>query len=232
MPQNLAFGDRATYNTTDLGMVGGAVEAGMLSSGTGSGGISSFIDAMKGSNGKASAKLAAQTVLGVFASDAITGAVKLNNKVTSNPNTRALFNAVPLRTFTFTFKMIPNSRQEAQNVREILAFFRKELYPEKIMFGDTQLSLGYKFPNKFRIRMYYGQGNNKRQVGFKIHDCYLTDISTVFNASSMGMHYDGNFTEVDLSLSFMEAKAISREDIVEEGFEFGALGEDGRSVEA
>lgn len=235
MPQSLTFSDKATYNTQDLGMVGGAVEAGVITAkqGGSAGGVKSFIDGLKGQGGKDVGKLAIQNVVGAFGGDAISGALKSANKITSNPNTRALFESVPLRDFSFTFKMIPNNRQEAQNIREIIAFFRKELYPEEIPFGEGEnsFSIGYRFPNKFRIKLYYGTGNAKREVGIKIKDCYLTSVNTVFNASSMGMHYDGSFTEVDLSLSFLEARALSRKDIIEEGFAGGSLDENGGSVE-
>lgn len=236
LPQSLSFSDKANYGSTDLGIIGGAIEAGILGAKAGGdkGSINSFIDGLKGPNGKAIGQLAVQNVVGAFGGDQISGALKSANKITTNPNTRALFESVPLRAFSFTFKMIPHSRQEARNIKEIIAFFRKELYPEEIPFDETnpniKLSVGYKFPNKFQIQMYYGKGNQKKEVGIKIKPCYLTDITTVFNSSSMGMHYDGEFTEVDLTLSFLEARALSRKDIIDEGFEDGVLGELGESL--
>lgn len=233
LPQALSFSDKAVYNAQDLGLIGGAVEAGLVAADAGTGSINSFIDGLRGPNGKTVGKLAVQNVVGALGGEQITGALKSQNKITSNPNTRALFESVPLRNFDFTFKMIPNSKQEARNIKEIIAFFRKELYPEEIPFDETgniPLSVGYKFPNKFKIQMYYGKGNRKKEVGIKIKPCYLTDVTTVFNASSMGMHYDGEFTEVDLTISFLEARALSRKDILEEGFEDGILDEVGGSL--
>ena len=145
----------------------------------------------------------------------------------------ALFNSVPLRSFTFSFKMIPTSAFESRNIQEIITFFRRELYPEEILanLADIgEISVGYRFPNRFGIKMYYGQGDNVREVGTRIQPAYLTDMQTVYNSSTMGMHYDGNFSEIDMTLTFLESKALSRKDVIAEGFEEGILDENGEFV--
>ena len=78
--------------------------------------------------------------------------------------------------------------------------------------------------------MYYGEEPFITEVGTRIKPAYLTDLQTVYNSSSMGMHYDGNFSEVDLSLTFLESKALSRTDVIEEGFAEGILDENGNML--
>ena len=62
-----------------------------------------------------------------------------------NPQTTLAFDGVELRTFDFAFKMVPESKEEAEDSRKIVNFFRKYLYPEKI--GVFAL----KYPPKFTI---------------------------------------------------------------------------------
>jgi len=231
LPQAISIADKADYGTANLGMIGGAVEAGMAAPDGTTPNITSFLDSLKGGAGKDLSKIAVAKTVGAFSEEA-GNAVRIGARVTQNPNSRALFNSVPLRSFTFSFKMIPHSQDEAKNIREIITFFRRELYPEEIPadLGDITFSVGYRFPNRFGIKTYYGNGDNVREVGTRIQPAYLTDVQTVYNSSSMGMHYDGEFSEVDLTLTFLESKALSRKDIIQEGFEKGILDENGDFV--
>lgn len=89
------------------------------------------------------------------------------------------------------------------------------MLPKKIPASDEKLknvAIGYKFPNKFDIKFKY----DGEDVATKLKRCYLRNCNVTYNASSMGMHEDGNFTEIDMTLAFVEERAISRED-VEEG---------------
>ena len=232
LPQGITIADKADYGTANLGMIGAGVEAGAMGAQEGSmPSITSFLDSLKGGTGKDLSKLAVAKTVGAFSEEA-GNAITATARVTTNPNSRALFNSVPLRSFTFAFKMIPHSADEARNIQEIITFFRKELYPEEIPadLGGITFSVGYKFPNRFGIKMYYGSGDNIKEVGTRIQPAYLTDMQTVYNSTSMGMHYDGNFTEVDMTLTFLESKALSRKDIIDEAFEEGIVDEDGNML--
>ena len=137
-------------------------------------------------------------------------AVKSATRITSAPNQRTLFQQVGIRTFVFTFKMIANNRAEAQEVKNIVKFFRQELYPEKILVGESGIPLAYKFPNMFEIDIKNRYGDNP---AFKIQRCYLRDVQTSFNSTATGMHQDGNFVEADISLSFQEITALHKQQI-------------------
>lgn len=136
--------------------------------------------------------------------------MKSATRITSAPNQRTLFQQVGIRTFVFTFKMIANNREEAQEVKNIVKFFRQELYPEKILIGESEIPLAYKFPNMFEIDIKNRYGDNP---AFKIQRCYLRDVQTSFNSTATGMHEDGNFVEVDISLSFQEITALHKQQI-------------------
>lgn len=221
LPSAIQIADGAIYENVSLGR-GGAIGEAAIKGGADLAGaagsvagdqISSLVDAFSGPNSGEIGKLAAAQVASKFG-DTAGAAVSSALQVTPNPNVRALFKGVALREFAFTFKLIPRSQQEAEQIKKIVQFFREELYPEEIGnidIGQQSVSLGYNFPNKFDIKMYYGD----KRVATKIQPCFLRNFSTNYNASSMGMFYDGNFTEIDINMSFMETKTLSRKDIGE-----------------
>lgn len=219
LPIGLAFRDNVTYENFDLGTAGALMEGGMGMAGAMVEGIGSFVSGLSGSAGADMAKLAGIQLAGKLSSfGAEAGAAqKISGGVTLNPNSRVLFKQPNIREFAFTFKMIAKSADEANQITEIVKFFRTELYPEDIVseIGGQQISLGYRFPNKFNLQFKYGENEIPNLA--KIKPCYLRDVSTTYNASSMAMHEDGNFMEIDMTLAFQETRALTRAD-VEGGF--------------
>lgn len=217
-PGSINISDAATYNNVDLGVIGGAAEAAIKAGSSalsgvasaGKTGIASFIDSFSSANATDAGKLAVNRLSGALGNE-VAAAVKSQTRVTTNPNTRALFESVPLRTFQFSFKLIPHNATEAEEIKSIIRFFREELYPQEIAARELEFSIGYKFPNRFNIQFLY----EDKEIATKIYYSYLTSFSAVYNASGMGMHSDGNFTEVDISMEFMESRALSRKDILE-----------------
>ena len=219
----LQFRDNVAYENMELGAIGAAAQIGFES---GASAIGKMIDAgmqtlsagIRGGAGEAATSLGVvklmQKVPGF--SDELGGAAKVAGRVTTNPNTRVLFKQVNLREFSFTFKMIPTSAKEAEEIKEIIKFFRTELYPEdiEIDIGGSKLSVGYKFPNKFAIDVQY----DGRNVATKIKPCYLRDVGVTYNNTAMAFHSDGNFSEVEMTLSFQETRTLNRRDVEEGGF--------------
>jgi hypothetical protein len=103
--------------------------------------------------------------------------------------------------------MIANSAAEAQEIDNIISFFRRQMYPTSV---DVKgVSAGYKYPDPFRIDLKYGSA----KVGTSILLSYLTSMDTTYNQSSMGFHVDGKPSEVDINLAFFEERALARQDI-------------------
>lgn len=219
LPMGLAFRDNVTYENFDLGVVGGAMAqgAGMASAMTD--GIGSFIGGLKGPGGRDLAKLAGVQLAkqaGSFGAEA-QAALKIQGGVTLNPNSRIMFKQPNIREFAFAFKFIARSAEEQESVNQIIKTFRTELYPSSItaQIGGQTISLGYNFPKKFQLAFEYDGGEIPGLA--KIKPCYLRDVSTTFNSSQMAMHKDGNFMEVDMTLSFQETAALTQSDI-KDGF--------------
>lgn len=224
LPQGLQFRDNVAYENVDLGVAGAGAEAG-LRGGVGAlqgmveTGMKTLSQSLTGAGGGDLAKLGAVRLASKVPGfgDELGAASKLAGRVTSNPNTRVLFKQVNMREFSFTFKFLPSSQKEAEEVKNIIKLFREELYPEDITipFGAgpnaSRISLGYKFPNRFQIDVLY----DGQRVSNKIKPCYLRDVSTNYNNTAMSFHSDGNFTEIELTLSFQESKTLNRQDIVD-----------------
>ena len=200
LPVGLQFRDNVAYENTDL--LSGSV-AGFLA------GAGSSAEGLKGTEAQQQASLAIVRL--AQKNQELGNVARAAARVTTNPNTRALFKSVALREFAFTFKFLPCSVREAEEVKNIIQLFREELYPEDI--ADAGISLGYKFPNRFRIEIEY----NGEEVTNKILPCYLRDVSVTYNPSTMAMHDDGNFSEIDMSVSFTESRTLDRKQI-EAGF--------------
>ena len=231
LQRDLRYSDLARYETANLGLAGGALEGAMqgqnpFAGATSDGGrLAKTASALAAS---AIAKGAGEVLGGAIGSSfgvpgAVVGASALGDtmgglspavrsatRIASAPNQRTLFQQVGIRSFAFTFKMVANSHEEALEVRNIVKFFRQELYPEKIPLGDSGVPLAYKFPNMFEIDIKNNYGENP---AFKIQRCYLRDVQTSFNATGTGMHWDGNFVEVDISLAFEEIVTLDKEKI-------------------
>ena len=137
----------------------------------------------------------------------IAGGAKSALRVTANPNSRSLFRSVAIRKFSYSFKLIASSPEEAEQIKNIVKFFRKNMYPTEKLFSEV--SYAYVYPAPFLIRMTY----KNKDIATKILPAYLEDVSVTYNASSMGIHEDGNFTETDIQVTFTEARALKKEEI-------------------
>ena len=226
LPRAIQIQDTVTYdNQFQLGLIGGAIEAGLAG---GAGAVGSALGAIgsevagigntllgrtggmsKEAAGILSGKIAAKVpVIG----DAAGGAVRSATGLTTNPNVRAIFKDVPIRNFSFTFQLIPTSQNEAIAVESIIKTFRTELYPTALRAGGV--NVGYRFPNRFLIKVKY---NNKEIPGIRFLPVYLQSFNATYNSAAGGMHNDGRFTSIDISLAFTETRAIAKAD-VKEGF--------------
>jgi hypothetical protein len=203
MPVGLQIADKVEYENAQLGAIGAAM-----------GGTSDPNAAASEGNLADTAKQLVSQAVAKF-SERAGAAARARNLNAPNPNTRALFKQVNLRQFQFTFKLIPTSQSEAQSVPEIIKYFRTEMYPANITYAD--LALGYKFPNKFKIQFQTGGSN----IVTKLSDCYLEAFQTNYNPSNAAFLQSGSgpahFSETDISLTFMEARTLSKDDI-QQGF--------------
>lgn len=155
--------------------------------------------------------------IGTMLTEGAGNALKESTRVTLNPNLRTLFEGVNMRSFSFPFRMIAKSEKESQEIKKIIKFFRREVYPEANNVDGT-VPFAYTFPNIFEINILDGKQKNP---GFDIQRCYLQSVQTNFNQTSAGM-YEGKdrnyFIEVDLTLNFIEFATLDKNKVREENY--------------
>jgi hypothetical protein len=103
--------------------------------------------------------------------------------------------------------MIAKNREESREIKNIIKFFRHEVYPEAIRITEGGLPFAYEFPNVFSIDIKNKVGNNP---GFNIQRCYLESVNTTFNQQATGLYEGEEFIEVDVSLNFRELSAMDK----------------------
>ena len=223
LPTAFQLQDAVQFENFDLGLIGAGIEKGLqdgasLGSAAMGGIKKSFealgdIGAIAGTslnlNNEAAALIAANVASKAKSIGApAAGAIRSVTGVQLNPNTRALFKSVPLRSFAFNFTMVPTSAVEAEIVKGIVRHFREELYPTGLDMAG--INYGYKFPNRFVIETKY---NERTIPGLKFLPAYLTGVSSTYNTQGMGFHSDGNFTSTAITLQFTESKALMKQHI-------------------
>lgn len=123
------------------------------------------------------------------------------------PNQRTLFKRVNMREFAFTFSLIPSNAGEAAIVQQIVKYFRYYLYPKPILSSDG-VRIGYKYPNKFQIKVGTVLGSWEP---IKIQPCYMRGLSVTTNPNAAAYHEDGNPVETQISVNFIEAATLDRD---------------------
>ena len=234
----LRYLDQANYTSTALGIAGGAAEqaafgqdpfagatensqlksvasslvAQAIASASGAA-LGAGIGALIPGGGIGGAALAGLAGAGSGLGQSLGGAASSATRILSAPNLRTLFTGVDIREpFAFDFKMVATSAEENQEIKNIIKFFRQELYPEMIPLGTSGVPLAYKYPNVFEIEIVNRFGENP---GFRILRSYLRNVQTTFNEQSSGMFRDGQFVEVTMSLTFVEITALDKQKVRE-----------------
>lgn len=180
-----------------------------------SAGFQNIFDFALGGLNKETAQYVANK-MGKMGPQGIQTAVSVATQTAINPHTRAVFNQVNIRQFSFTFKFIPASAAEAREVQKIVKHFRSQMYPELLEVGSdgVTLPLGYKYPNLFKITFKHRGSEAKIP---RLQYCYLRGVQSSYNPTGQAFYRDGQPNEIDMTLQFQEFRTLSKEDI-EKGY--------------
>ena len=203
LPVGLQISDGAAYENAELGMVGAALQTQ----------DDKTLDGIATRLSKANSRTITSAVVAKVGGNR----ARVGLGQTPNPNTRALFKQVNLRSFQISYKMMPSSAKEANNIRAITKAFRKELYPTSTGETDEEdFELSYKDPNRFRIMFYLGNssGGPKYQVKPRLKDAYLTTMTTAFGPAVFAENGSKlDFSETTISMTFLEANTLFSRDV-------------------
>ena len=197
IPAGFQVSDGANFNSIDLGMLNAAEKVRKRDEG---------VKPSEVFDGADKTVMALKAIEGITGDAGGAGALAgYEAGLAFNPQTALAFEGVNLRQFGFAFTLVPESKEEAEDVRRIENFFRKYMYP------SANLGLSMNYPPKFKIQFFVGETENKYMP--MIHDCYLAGVEATFNPESNAFFVDGQPTAVNLSLNFSEAKMLTRNDL-------------------
>lgn len=126
-----------------------------------------------------------------------------------NPNLELLFNGPKLRQFGFQFKLTPRNREEAEEIRKIIRFFKQGMSPRKGS-GDTAFFLGT--PNIFKMQ--FKSGNNELKSIGRIKTCALVSFTANYTPDGFYAAYEDSSAggsqpvSVTVQLGFTELTPI------------------------
>ena len=200
IPAGFQVQDGANFNTLELGALMAARKVADRGEGVKASEVFSGTD---------------KTVMGLKAIEGITGdggtaaLGAMEQGVAFNPQTALAFENMNLRSFSFAFTLVPETKKESNDMEMIDNFFRKYMYP------TTETGFSLKYPPKFKIQFFIGEKENPFMP--MIHDCYLAGVDSTYNPDSNAFFIDGQPTAINLSLSFSETKQLTRTDLFKEG---------------
>jgi hypothetical protein len=120
-----------------------------------------------------------------------------------NPNLELLFAGPQLRPFSFTFRLSAREQDEANNIKQIINFFKKNMAAKQ---DSSRLFL--RSPNTFFIE-YLFKGNQKHPGINQIKECALTSCSVDYTPNQTYMTFeDGTMVSYTVSLTFQELEPI------------------------
>jgi hypothetical protein len=134
------------------------------------------------------------------------------DNVILNPNLELLFQGPQLRPFSFQFKMSARGKEEANDIKRIINYFKYHMSVRK------ENGLFLKAPHVFKIDYQKGEGNlhpgiNKISNGSDAKMCALTNCSVDYTPLGSYMTYeDGTMVAYTLSLQFQEITPVYDED--------------------
>ena len=164
-----------------------------------------------------------QTFFASQASKALTGSGDFNQNLSRatgavfNSNTELLFSGVTLRSgFSFSFDMVPRSKKESDEIKDIIRFFKSESAAQKGAASGDASGLFLKSPSVFQLKYMSGGKDHPFLNQFKI--CALNAMSVNYTASGTYATYsDATPVHMQMTLTFQELTPIYREDYMESG---------------
>ena len=215
MPPNIKTSYKADYQDTGIvAFSGKAIEAAQefMETGKVKGKVQENLSEALGVGAEATVKTMAREVGG-----GIVEQIEMREGVILADRMELAFKGVDKRTFEYEFKMMPRSKEEADQVAEIIYAFKYHMLPE--MAGGDKTGRRLTVPSTFDIQyMYVNQENNYLH---KISTCYLEGMDVTYGGTKYTT-FDGNEDgappiETTITLTFREIELITRER-VEEGF--------------
>ena len=202
-PGGISFTEQADFSTIDLGVVAATA----ISASQANGAMATL-----GAIGKGIGGFFGNATKTVASMGGAGEEFDFQQKTIKNPNTNTTFKANGMRTFSFDFKMVARNEKESEVIRKIHSKFRHFTYAAR-KGGSSNFIVD--FPPVWTIR-FMDQGQNSLSENTyipRIFSCYLTQCNSTFNADANIYHNDKAPLVIDMSVTYQETRALTRNDI-------------------
>ena len=137
-------------------------------------------------------------------------AISVITGLAANPKKEQMFKGVDFRTWNFEYQFFPKSKEEYQNVQNIIYLFKLHMHPE---YKDANNFL-YIYPSEFDIVHYNGVDEN---FNLPRHtSCVLTELVINYAPQAQFTSFEGGApTQINITLTFKELSQMSKERIME-----------------
>ena len=196
---NPKYGYAATWETSELGSIMGAVASGQSEFNLETGGAAAQLAARK----------AAGVVKAIGGGGGINTLIEATSKQTPNPYKEQLFRSVGFREFEFNYRFAPESLEEYESVKNIIRTFSFHMHPEQDKSGFFFI-----YPSEFLIQVYHG---GKENVHVKqMSNCALTNMSIEYGSTGGFTTFEGGIpTEINIRLKFVELELLTNKRIAQ-----------------
>lgn len=151
-----------------------------------------------------------------FAGDLVPIDVLLQSQgVAINPQVQLLFKSVGLRTFQFEFMFSAKSKDESDNINNIIRTFKFYSAPEigGVLSGDNNLF--FKIPSTFNIDLLYSGSTNPYL--HRIGECVLESIAVDYAPNGWAAFEGGAPVQTRMTLQFKEIDIVDKTRFAEQG---------------
>ena len=241
MPEGVSVSYKANWDGKKFGNIAAGVlqTAGAVAGGD----VGKIFDALGQVTNDTTAKAGAQ--IGAGAVSAIIGGITGDSVSSSdifssiggqilNPNAELIFGGHDLRTFTFSYKLVPYNLTEAKIIFDkggIIHAFKKAMLPS-FESGDFTTGKGSDFStvnkgessaigfikNPKIVQPYFMSGSSTHPYLPRLKPCTITDFDVNYTADGVyASHVGGYPAAAEISISFIESKLVYSEDI-DKGF--------------
>ena len=200
MPAQLSVGHTAKYGEAEIGAMVAGLNAGIK-------GIKDD-DTSVGDLAKSLGNETAKAFAGVIGGVA-TGAeeaFEISSGTLTNNRTEMKFEGIERRDFSFSFRMLPTSPEEAQTIEDIVTAFRFHSMPEVLgsLAGRTMI-----VPSTFDIE--YRPNIHLHKISTSV----LESVEVQYGGERTQFFTDDQPVETQLTLKFKELEIITKESILE-----------------
>lgn len=148
---------------------------------------------------------ASQAVNSLGANISLEGLLSRNSGQVLNPNMELLFKGVKLRSHNLSFDFAPRDETEANNVKQIIRTFKKEMAARSSGAGGNRLFISA--PSVFKLA--FKTGGSPHPFLYTFKPCALVNMEVNYTGSGVYATYDdATPVHLKMTLSFQELNPI------------------------